>query len=162
MYFHSIPLSIKSHLVHYIPEIMAIYHSGAIQTCLMTLLYHKNRAQDLFLYQNNNTRGDARAGFMPSRCRTPQVRVREKALGASGTRLAREALCRAGVELLGSSTLTRATKRVRSIDLTLFVACVRRFELPTPWSVAKCSIQLSYTHTVIKISLNNVMDYRSD
>ena len=24
--------------------------------------------------------------------------------------------------------------------------CVRRFELPTPWSVAKCSIQLSYTH----------------
>ena len=25
-------------------------------------------------------------------------------------------------------------------------AYVRRFELPTPWSVAKCSIQLSYTH----------------
>ena len=24
--------------------------------------------------------------------------------------------------------------------------CVRRFELPTPWSVAKCSIQLSYAH----------------
>ena len=23
---------------------------------------------------------------------------------------------------------------------------MRRFELPTPWSVAKCSIQLSYTH----------------
>ena len=27
------------------------------------------------------------------------------------------------------------------------VTYVRRFELPTPWSVAKCSIQLSYTHT---------------
>ena len=27
-----------------------------------------------------------------------------------------------------------------------FKAWVRRFELPTPWSVAKCSIQLSYTH----------------
>ena len=24
--------------------------------------------------------------------------------------------------------------------------CARRFELPTPWSVAKCSIQLSYAH----------------
>ena len=31
--------------------------------------------------------------------------------------------------------------------------CVRRFELPTPWSVAKCSIQLSYTHIFYKISL---------
>ena len=31
-------------------------------------------------------------------------------------------------------------------SLRLFVTCVRRFELPTPWSVAKCSIQLSYTH----------------
>ena len=27
--------------------------------------------------------------------------------------------------------------------------CVRRFERPTPWSVAKCSIQLSYTHKII-------------
>ena len=27
------------------------------------------------------------------------------------------------------------------------VTYVRRFELPTPWSVAKCSIQLSYTYT---------------
>ena len=31
-------------------------------------------------------------------------------------------------------------------SLRLFVTCVRRFELPTPWSVAKCSIQLSYAH----------------
>ena len=34
--------------------------------------------------------------------------------------------------------------------------CARRFELPTPWSVAKCSIQLSYAHIffwLIKISL---------
>ena len=32
-------------------------------------------------------------------------------------------------------------------DLRLFVnTCARRFELPTPWSVAKCSIQLSYAH----------------
>ena len=27
-----------------------------------------------------------------------------------------------------------------------FATCVRGFEPPTPWSVAKCSIQLSYTH----------------
>ena len=27
-----------------------------------------------------------------------------------------------------------------------FHTCARRFELPTPWSVAKCSIQLSYAH----------------
>ncbi len=33
-------------------------------------------------------------------------------------------------------------KRLQGINST----CVRRFELPTPWSVAKCSIQLSYTH----------------
>ena len=26
------------------------------------------------------------------------------------------------------------------------MTCVRGFEPPTPWSVAKCSIQLSYTH----------------
>ena len=34
--------------------------------------------------------------------------------------------------------------------------CARRFELPTPWSVAKCSIQLSYAHIffwLIQISL---------
>ena len=30
---------------------------------------------------------------------------------------------------------------------------MRRFELPTPWSVAKCSIQLSYTHTLKDCSL---------
>lgn len=29
----------------------------------------------------------------------------------------------------------------------------RGFEPPTPWSVAKCSIQLSYTHIFYKISL---------
>ena len=28
----------------------------------------------------------------------------------------------------------------------LLRTCVRGFEPPTPWSVAKCSIQLSYTH----------------
>ena len=41
-------------------------------------------------------------------------------------------------------------------SLRLFVTCVRRFELPTPWSVAKCSIQLSYAHIffwLIRISL---------
>ena len=32
------------------------------------------------------------------------------------------------------------------------VTCVRGFEPPTPWSVAKCSIQLSYTHTLETIS----------
>ena len=32
---------------------------------------------------------------------------------------------------------------------------MRRFELPTPWSVAKCSIQLSYTHIYwLELSLN--------
>ena len=30
---------------------------------------------------------------------------------------------------------------------------VRGFEPPTPWSVAKCSIQLSYTHTLKGYSL---------
>ncbi len=30
------------------------------------------------------------------------------------------------------------------------LACVRGFEPPTPWSVAKCSIQLSYTHIILK------------
>ena len=32
--------------------------------------------------------------------------------------------------------------------LVLFATktCVRGFEPPTPWSVAKCSIQLSYTY----------------
>ena len=30
--------------------------------------------------------------------------------------------------------------------ISIGATCVRRFELPTPWSVAKCSIQLSYTH----------------
>ena len=29
--------------------------------------------------------------------------------------------------------------------------CVRGFEPPTPWSVAKCSIQLSYTHRTMII-----------
>ena len=29
---------------------------------------------------------------------------------------------------------------------TIYHTCARRFELPTPWSVAKCSIQLSYAH----------------
>ena len=33
---------------------------------------------------------------------------------------------------------------------------MRRFELPTPWSVAKCSIQLSYTHILFEISLNAI------
>ena len=30
----------------------------------------------------------------------------------------------------------------------LYLTCVRGFEPPTPWSVAKCSIQLSYTHII--------------
>ena len=36
----------------------------------------------------------------------------------------------------------------QGIYLVLFATktCVRGFEPPTPWSVAKCSIQLSYTH----------------
>ena len=29
------------------------------------------------------------------------------------------------------------------------LACPRGFEPPTPWSVAKCSIQLSYEHTLM-------------
>ncbi len=38
-------------------------------------------------------------------------------------------------------------KNPESLTLSRFsMTCVRRFELPTPWSVAKCSIQLSYTH----------------
>ena len=35
--------------------------------------------------------------------------------------------------------------------------CVRRFELPTPWSVAKCSIQLSYTHTLLASSNMDIL-----
>ena len=31
-------------------------------------------------------------------------------------------------------------------DLPGFPTCARGFEPPTPWSVAKCSIQLSYAH----------------
>ncbi len=38
--------------------------------------------------------------------------------------------------------------------------CVRRFELPTPWSVAKCSIQLSYTH-ILFILNEQVILYNS-
>ena len=40
-----------------------------------------------------------------------------------------------------------------------FNTCARRFELPTPWSVAKCSIQLSYTHILKDIVLNNDTNY---
>ena len=40
-----------------------------------------------------------------------------------------------------------------------FHTCARRFELPTPWSVAKCSIQLSYTHSLKDNVLNNVNYY---
>ena len=32
---------------------------------------------------------------------------------------------------------------------TAFITCARGFEPPTPWSVAKCSIQLSYAHMLI-------------
>ena len=46
----------------------------------------------------------------------------------------------------GLSWLKKATDLDNSRFVTLKSACVRRFELPTPWSVAKCSIQLSYTH----------------
>ena len=36
-------------------------------------------------------------------------------------------------------------KNLKQLFQVLYT-CARRFELPTPWSVAKCSIQLSYTH----------------
>ena len=36
-------------------------------------------------------------------------------------------------------------KKAQIIRFVLFT-CMRGFEPPTPWSVAKCSIQLSYTH----------------
>ena len=35
---------------------------------------------------------------------------------------------------------------------------MRRFELPTPWSVAKCSIQLSYTHILLRTKKFNAGD----
>ncbi len=38
------------------------------------------------------------------------------------------------------------TKKPPRFLVVVFLTCVRRFELPTFWSVAKRSIQLSYTH----------------
>ena len=34
---------------------------------------------------------------------------------------------------------------------------MRRFELPTPWSVAKCSIQLSYMHTLLRNKMYSIL-----
>ena len=44
----------------------------------------------------------------------------------------------------------RQTKRDAKTHL-FFYPRQRRFELPTPWSVAKCSIQLSYYRTSTNI-----------
>ena len=37
-------------------------------------------------------------------------------------------------------------KKPPELSFRRLYTCARRFELPTPWSVAKCSIQLSYAH----------------
>ena len=42
-----------------------------------------------------------------------------------------------------------------------FVLCVRRFELPTFWSVAKRSIQLSYAHIMPQTGIEPVREYKS-
>ena len=39
-----------------------------------------------------------------------------------------------------------------------FHTCARRFELPTPWSVAKCSIQLSYAHIFVCVVTHRYND----
>ncbi len=45
------------------------------------------------------------------------------------------------------SDRTRIKQKTGHIVLSLFyITCERGFEPPTPWSVAKCSIQLSYSH----------------
>ena len=41
---------------------------------------------------------------------------------------------------------THTKKGVRLTSCSFFHTCARGFEPPTPWSVAKCSIQLSYAH----------------
>ncbi len=52
--------------------------------------------------------------------------------------------------------ISKKKKPRKPTDLRGFImTCVRRFELPTPWSVAKCSIQLSYTHNANIIILEN-------
>ena len=40
-------------------------------------------------------------------------------------------------------------KNPESFQIPEKIACPRGFEPPTPWSVAKCSIQLSYEHTLM-------------
>ena len=53
--------------------------------------------------------------------------------------------------LLGPDCYTPKTQQKQKTPkaemLLRLITYVRRFELPTPWSVAKCSIQLSYTYT---------------
>ena len=42
-------------------------------------------------------------------------------------------------------------KKSTSEEMPSYYTCARRFELPTPWSVAKCSIQLSYAHIFVVV-----------
>ena len=41
----------------------------------------------------------------------------------------------------------------KALDAFFSKTCERGFEPPTPWSVAKCSIQLSYSHILTKTIL---------
>ena len=64
-----------------------------------------------------------------------------------------EAERRAAAEIEPGGRIIRGRSNMKkaSTKWMLFhvITCVRGFEPPTPWSVAKCSIQLSYTHIFI-------------
>ena len=47
---------------------------------------------------------------------------------------------------INTPCLNYRKSRYYNLLFLYYITCVRGFEPPTPWSVAKCSIQLSYTH----------------
>ncbi len=51
-----------------------------------------------------------------------------------------------GMKMLYSQK-TKIENKKAWIQISTLFTCMRGFEPPTPWSVAKCSIQLSYIHT---------------